>query len=206
MLESRAVYNGVPDGHGNSRNGDAESRSFTSVFLQGESIWKRIVFNSGRSKLSLCHEQSSLGSYELVDDFSNASREANIVNPSNRSSASPSIPNKGSPSQSQLTQELAITEDVEDNPSETSQTQWRDNQRNQNARASSSSFSSGSSWERFSGQSQSGIETEEDVADPSHDGNDASVGCTKAGSISSFSLSDSSASSSSWQKFPISPR
>ncbi len=150
-------------------------------------------------------EQSSLGSYELVDDFSNASREANIVNPSNRSSASPSIPNNGSPSQSQLPQELAITEDVEDNPSETSQTQWRDNQRNQNARASSSSFSSGSSWERFSRQSQSGIETEEDVADPSHDGNDASVGCTKAGSISSFSLSDSSASSSSWQKFPISP-
>ncbi len=152
-------------------------------------------------------EQSSLGSYELVDDFSNGSQEANIVNPSNRSSASPSVPNtlrnnNGSPSQSQLMQELATTEDVEDNPSETSKNQWRDNQRNQNARTSSSSFSSGSSWERVSRQSQSGIETEEDVADPSHD---AKVGCTKGGSISSFSLCDSSASRSSWQKLSISP-
>ncbi|KAF4111709.1 alpha-protein kinase 1 [Onychostoma macrolepis] len=154
-------------------------------------------------------EQSSLGSYELVDDFSNGSQKANIVSLSNRSSASPSVPNtfrnnNGSPSQSQLMQELATTEDVEDNPSETSSTQRRDNQKNQNARTSGS-FSSGSSWERVSRQSQSGIETEENVADPSQDSNDAKVGCTKGGSTSSLSLCDSSASRSSWQKLSISP-
>ncbi len=55
---------------------EMQNRSFTSVFLQGESIWKRIVFNSGRSNCRSVDEQSSLGSYELVDDFSNASREA----------------------------------------------------------------------------------------------------------------------------------
>ncbi len=37
---------------------------------------------------------------------------------------------------------------------------------------------------------------------PSHD---AKVGCTKGGSTSSFSLCDSSASRSSWQKLSLSP-
>ncbi|XP_026106598.1 alpha-protein kinase 1 [Carassius auratus] len=161
-----------------------------------------------------CHtvdEQSSTGSYELVDDFSNGSPEANIINPSNQSSTSPSVPNtfsnnKENQCQGQAIQELATTEDVEINPSEMPSIRWRDNL---DARASSSSFSSGSSWERVSGQSQSGIETEEDVIDPSHDSskinNDAKVGCTKGGSTSSFSLCDSSASSSSWQKLSLSP-
>ncbi|XP_016346369.1 alpha-protein kinase 1 isoform X2 [Sinocyclocheilus anshuiensis] len=161
-----------------------------------------------------CHtvdEQSSTGSYEVVDDFSNGSQEAN---PSNQSSVSPSFPNtfrnnKENQCQSQAMQELATTEDVEDNPSEMPSIQWRDDQKNLAARTSSSSFSSGSSWERVSGQSQSDIQTEEDVIDPSHDSNeinnDAKVGRPKGGSTSSFSLCDSSASHSSWQKLYISP-
>ncbi|XP_073692635.1 alpha-protein kinase 1 [Garra rufa] len=139
-------------------------------------------------------QQSSLGSYEVVS----------------HSSASPSIPNifgnnKDNQSQSQLNQQLTTTEDPEFNSLEISGTQWRDNQNNLEARTSSSSFSSGSSWERLSGRTQSGIETQEDVEDPSHDGNGAKGDCTKGGSTSSFSLCDSSASHSSWQKLSISP-
>ncbi|KAI2663122.1 Alpha-protein kinase 1 [Labeo rohita] len=149
-----------------------------------------------------CHtvdEQSSLGSYEVVDHYSH-----------NRSSASPAVPNsfrnnKENQSQSQVMQQLITTEDVEDNSSEISGIQWRDNEKNLDARTSSSSVSSGSSWERVPGRSQSTIETEEDVTDPSHDSSDAKVGCTKGGSTSSFSLCDSSASHSSWQKLSISP-
>ncbi len=59
--------------------------------------------------------------------------------------------------------------------------------------------------EQLEHRSQSSIETEEDVADPSRDGKDAKVGCTKGGSTSSFSLCDSSASSSSWHKLSLSP-
>ncbi|KAL1272125.1 hypothetical protein QQF64_031141 [Cirrhinus molitorella] len=152
--------------------------------------------SSSKSSLILvdqsCHavdEQSSLGSYEVVSP----------------SSASPSVPNKENRSQSKLKQELATTENVEDNLSGMSGIQWRDNRKNLDARTSSSSFSGGSSWEHVSGRSQSGIETEEEVTDPSHDGNDAKDGCTKGGSTSLLSLCDSSASHSSWQKLSISP-
>ncbi|XP_043101643.1 alpha-protein kinase 1-like [Puntigrus tetrazona] len=159
---------------------------------------------SGSSLYLADTEQSSLGSYELVDDFSSGS----IINPSNQSSASPSVPNtfrnnSGNPSQSQLMQKLATSEDVEDILSKKSNTQHKGNQKN--AKMSSSSFSSGSSWERVSRQSQSSIETEGDIEDPSHEGSHARVSCTKGGSTSAHSLCDSSASRSSWQKLSISP-
>ncbi|XP_048039388.1 alpha-protein kinase 1 isoform X2 [Megalobrama amblycephala] len=129
-----------------------------------------------------CDERSSFGSFEALD----GSKEANVVSPSNRSS----VPNtfrhdKGSPSQSQQKQELVTTEDVEDNTPNTSGTQWRDVRKNPEARTSSSSFNSGSSWEQVSGLSQSCVETVEDIVDPCHT-------CDERSSFGSFEALDGS--------------
>ncbi|XP_067257002.1 alpha-protein kinase 1 isoform X2 [Chanodichthys erythropterus] len=172
-----------------------EARTSSSSFNSGSS-WEQV---SGLSQSCVetvedivdpchtCDERSSFGSFEALD----GSKEANVVSPSNRSS----VPNtfrhdKGSPSQSQQKQELVTTEDVED--------QQKDVRKH-----------SGSSWEHVSGASQSGIETVEDVVDPSHDSNEINKGAKfdhpKGGSTSSFSLCDSFGSHSSWQKLSMSP-
>ncbi|CAM4509191.1 unnamed protein product [Leuciscus chuanchicus] len=151
-------------------------------------------------------EQSRFGSYTGLDDQSNGSRDANVVSPSNQSS----IPNtfrhnKGSQTQSQPKLDPITTEDVEDNLTNTSGTQRRDVWKNLEARTSSSSISSGSSWEHVLGQSQSGVETVEDLEDSYHDGNEINKGAKLGGSTSSFSLCDSFGSHSSWQKPSVSP-
>ncbi|XP_051754531.1 alpha-protein kinase 1 [Ctenopharyngodon idella] len=132
-----------------------------------------------------CDEQSSFGSFEALD----GSKEANVVSPSNRSSVPNTFRhNKGSQSQSQQKQELITTEDVEDNILNTSGTQRRDVQKNPEARTSSSSFNSGSSWEQVSGLSQSCVETVEDIVDPSQ----TCHTCDKQSSFGSFEALDGS--------------
>ncbi|KAG1928115.1 alpha-protein kinase 1 isoform X1 [Pimephales promelas] len=176
-----------------------EARTSSSSFSSGSS-WEH---GSGQSQSGVETtdddvEQSRFGSYKGRD----GSREANAV--------SPSVPNnfrhnKGSQSQSQPNIEPITTEDVEENLTNTSGAQRRDAWKNMDARTSSSSFGSGSSWERVSGQSQSGVETVEDLDDPSHDGNEINKGAKFGGSTSSFSLCDSFGSHSSWQKLSVSP-
>ncbi|XP_077083517.1 alpha-protein kinase 1 isoform X2 [Siphateles boraxobius] len=180
-----------------------EARTSSSSFSSGSS-WEH---GSGQSQSGVETtdddvEQSRFRSYQVLDDHSSGSREASVV--------SPNVPNtfryeKGSQTQSQPKLEPVITEDVEDNPPNTSGTQQRNVRKNLEARTSSSSFSSGSSWERVSGQSQSGVETVEDLEDPSHDGNEINKGAKFGGSTSSFSLCDSFGSHSSWQKLSVSP-
>ncbi|KAK7177244.1 hypothetical protein R3I93_001284 [Phoxinus phoxinus] len=180
-----------------------EARTSSSSFSSGSS-WEH---GSGQSQSGVETtdddvEQSRFGSYQGLDDHSNGSREANVV--------SPSVPNtfrhnKGSQTQPQPKLEPVTTEDVEDNLMNTSGTQRRDVRKNLEARTSSSSFSSGSSWERVSGQSQSGVETVEDLEDPSPDGSEINKGAKFGGSTSSFSLCDSFGSHSSWQKLSASP-
>ncbi|KAK7171293.1 hypothetical protein R3I94_001285 [Phoxinus phoxinus] len=180
-----------------------EARTSSSSFSSGSS-WEH---GSGQSQSAVETtdddvEQSRFGSFQGLDDHSNGSREANVV--------SPSVPNtfrhnRGSQTQSQPKLEPVTTEDVEVNLMNTSGTQRRDVRKNLEARTSSSSFSSGSSWERVSGQSQSGVETVEDLEDPSPDGSEINKGAKFGGSTSSFSLCDSFGSHSSWQKLSASP-
>ncbi|KAK9971241.1 hypothetical protein ABG768_024615 [Culter alburnus] len=170
-----------------------EARTSSSSFNSGTS-WEQV---SGLSQSCVetvedivdpsqtghtCDKQSSFGSFEALD----GSKEANVVSPSNQIS----VPNtfrhdKGSPSQSQQKQELVTTEDVEDNAPNTSGTQWRDVRKNPEARTSSSSFNSGSSWEQVSGLSQSCVETVEDIVDPCHT-------CDERSSFGSFEALDGS--------------
>ncbi|XP_052008966.1 alpha-protein kinase 1 [Xyrauchen texanus] len=157
-------------------------------------------------------EQSSLGSFEAVPNYSNGSHG------SNQSSNGSSKPNTSTHNKT-VFQELCTTEDSEDispvsnipDASGTS-TQQRD-KKNLDARTSSSSLDS--SWEKIAVQTQSAIETMEDILDSSYFTNqttsnsvtnpDAKVKSTKDGSTSSYSLIDSFGSHSSWQKLSMSP-
>ncbi|XP_039524847.1 alpha-protein kinase 1 isoform X3 [Pimephales promelas] len=194
---TEGVEENIPNTSGTQRRGlrkNLEARTSSS------SSWEH-VSGSSQSGIETTDddvEQSRFGSYKGLD----GSREANAV--------SPSVPNnfrhnKGSQSQSQPNIEPITTEDVEENLTNTSGAQRRDAWKNMDARTSSSSFGSGSSWERVSGQSQSGVETVEDLDDPSHDGNEINKGAKFGGSTSSFSLCDSFGSHSSWQKLSVSP-
>ncbi len=74
MLESRAVYNGVPDDTEVLATEKADhSRPFSSKENPSGSGSSLILVDQSRRTID---EQSSLGSYELVDDFSNGSQEA----------------------------------------------------------------------------------------------------------------------------------
>ncbi|XP_056316826.1 alpha-protein kinase 1 [Danio aesculapii] len=79
--------------------------------------------------------------------------------------------NKGIQSQSQPIQEPATAEDIEDEMQNMSRIQRIDVPKKREPRTLSSSFGSRTSYEHLSGQSQSSIETEDDIVDPSQNAN-----------------------------------
>ncbi|XP_073763897.1 alpha-protein kinase 1 isoform X2 [Danio rerio] len=149
-----------------SEAGTSESRRRNYWKYQGARTSSSSYSNSSSWEIVSGRSQSSIETEEDAGDpLHNINRDTQFDEPNSVR------PNKGIQNQSQPMQEPATAEDIEDETQNTSRTQRIDVPKKLEVRTLSSSFGSRTSWEHLSGQSQSSIETEDDIVDPSLNAN-----------------------------------